>query len=108
MRIEHPILIGASSKGLELSEDLDNQVNKHWTMGPKGFAKAHIKEEMDNPANMWKVASPEFREDKPVNNPLFITDGHPQANGDQHRKYSKKKKKDHSESKDQKLLNTKL
>ena len=108
MRIEHPVLIGANPKGLEIPADRGNQINKHWTMGFKALSKTAT-DELDTIEETWQIESPEFRTDERVNNPLFIHDNHHQANGDQHdHKKHSKKYKSHSESKEEKMGHTKL
>lgn len=75
LKIELPIIIGASPKGLEIPADRNHKnVNINWTMGPHDLARQQIAErrELDE---KWKVASPEFRpSDTQVSNPLFRSD----------------------------------
>lgn len=79
---EIPITIGANPKGLALPGPGKNSenVNIHWTMGPRDLARQQIEDQRE--MNAWSVASPEFRDKEQVMNPLFRQESEIVKNGD--------------------------
>ncbi|XP_045191566.2 arrestin domain-containing protein 17-like [Mercenaria mercenaria] len=82
LKVEIPITVGADPKGLALPgpNKNDENVNIHWTMGPRDLAKKQIEEQREMSA--WTVASPEFRDREQVMNPLFRNESEKLRNGD--------------------------
>ena len=76
VRTEIPVLLGARPRGLEVPADKQNNINTHWTMGPKELARngTHEFNNIDHEDNHegWSAGAPEFRQpDTQVKNPLY-------------------------------------
>lgn len=84
LKVEVPIIIGANPKGLEVPAEKDDNVNIHWTMGPRDLARQKM-EEQRNAGNQWtsQVQSPEFRDSNTqVMNPLYRKESERKSNGE--------------------------
>lgn len=79
-KTEIPITIGSNPKGLALPGKNSENVNIHWTMGPRDLARQQIEEQRER--NAWSVASPEFRDREQVKNPLYRQESEKLRNGD--------------------------
>lgn len=94
LRTEIPITIGANPKGLEIPAELDNNVNIHWTMGPRALVKQQLEDQREL-ENKWTIESPEFRADNTqVFNPLYRQESEKVSNGDKPRNQKQRKKND--------------
>ncbi|XP_060551925.1 arrestin domain-containing protein 17-like [Ruditapes philippinarum] len=81
LKTEIPITVGANPRGLELpGPERKDDVNIHWTMGPRDLAKQQMEEQREMSA--WTIASPEFRDREQVMNPLFRNESEKLSNGD--------------------------
>ena len=103
LRTEIPILLGAKPKGLEVPADKLNNINTHWTMGPKDLARNGVPEfnGIDQRHESWDVGAPEFRQDTEVKNPLYRLDS-------QHKKSKHGHKHDHFDNLEEKHHNTRM
>lgn len=92
IKIEIPLTIGAKPHGLEVPAVKSDDVNIHWTMGPRDLAKQQQIQKMKE-RESWQVAAPEFRDEMEVRNPLFRNES--QKNGDAKHYKKKGNKHDH-------------
>ena len=81
LKIELPIIIGSNPRGLEVPENKKQDVNIHWTQGPRALHRQQIDEQHEM-KDKWVIESPEFRNDTQVMNPLFEGNRGHMNNGD--------------------------